>query len=132
MDRSNDKAKFSEKYPNESGRQIWLAGSVLGYRRHVCAFFSGRDEEYQVLLPFVRDGLERGEKVVHTVDPERRGEHFARLEAGGNCRRHFLLHGGSVAKDKDTFRPSHGSRTPALAPGDYLRDKPSFPRRGSP
>jgi MEDS: MEthanogen/methylotroph, DcmR Sensory domain len=56
---------------------------VLGNRCHVCAFFSDRDEEYQVLLPFVRDGLERGEKIVHTVDPERRGEHLERLEAGG-------------------------------------------------
>jgi len=62
MDRSNDKAEFSENYAKERGRPIWLAGSVLGNRCHVCAFFNGRDEEYEVLLPFVRDGLERGEK----------------------------------------------------------------------
>jgi hypothetical protein len=37
MDRFNDKAKFSEKYANESGRPMWLAGSVLGNRCHVCA-----------------------------------------------------------------------------------------------
>ncbi len=83
MDRSNDKAEFSENYAKERGSPIWLAGSVLGNRCHVCAFFNGRDEEYEVLLPFVRDGLERGEKIVHTVDPERHGEHLERLEAGG-------------------------------------------------
>jgi MEDS: MEthanogen/methylotroph, DcmR Sensory domain len=49
----------------------------------VCAFFSNRDEEYQVLLPFVPDGLARGEKNLHTIDPERRGEHLERLEAAG-------------------------------------------------
>ena len=38
MDRSNDKAKFSEKSANESGRPIWLAGSVLGNQCHVGAF----------------------------------------------------------------------------------------------
>jgi len=34
--------------------------STLGSYRHVCAF-SVRGEEYNTLLPFVRDGLERGE-----------------------------------------------------------------------
>jgi hypothetical protein len=86
MDWSNDKAKFSEKYANESRRPIWLDGSVHGNRCNVCAFFSDRDEEYQVLLPFVRDGLERGEKIVHTVDPERRGEHLERLRGRRNRR----------------------------------------------
>jgi hypothetical protein len=41
MDRSNDKAKFSEKYPNESGRPIWLAGSVLGNRCQAARHKSG-------------------------------------------------------------------------------------------
>jgi hypothetical protein len=55
MDRSNDKAKTSEKNANMSGRPIWLANSVLGNQCHVCAFFSNRDEEYQVLIPFEND-----------------------------------------------------------------------------
>jgi len=36
-----------------------------------------------VLLPFIKDGLEAGEKVVHTVDPQRRDEHLQRLAAAG-------------------------------------------------
>jgi hypothetical protein len=83
MDRSNDKIKFSEKYADERGGPIWLAGSALDDRSHVCAFFSNRDEEYRILLPFIQDGIKRGEKVVHTVDPERRGELLERLEVGG-------------------------------------------------
>jgi len=36
---------------------ISLAGSQLGDVRHVCAFFTNDDEEYRVLLPFIREGL---------------------------------------------------------------------------
>jgi MEDS: MEthanogen/methylotroph, DcmR Sensory domain len=46
-------------------------------------FFNSREEEYRVLVPFVRDVLERGEKIVHTIDPERRAEHLERLAAVG-------------------------------------------------
>jgi hypothetical protein len=40
---------------------ILFAGSTLGGYRHVCAFFSSPQEEYATLLPFMRDGIERGE-----------------------------------------------------------------------
>ena len=40
---------------------IPFAGSTLGGYRHVCAFFQLLQEEYTTLLPFVRDGIERGE-----------------------------------------------------------------------
>jgi MEDS: MEthanogen/methylotroph, DcmR Sensory domain len=83
MDPADDNVKVSGKDTNESARRICLAGSALGDRCHVCAFFKSRDEEYRVLLPFVREGRERGEKIVHTIDPERRGEHLQRLAAGG-------------------------------------------------
>jgi archaellum biogenesis ATPase FlaH len=46
-------------------------------------FFNSREEQYRVLVPFVRDGLERGKKIVHTIDPERRAEHLERLLS--NC-----------------------------------------------
>ncbi|MFY9852842.1 MAG: hypothetical protein WAK26_03070 [Terracidiphilus sp.] len=36
---------------------IPLAGSYLGEVRHVCAFFNNDDEEYRVLLPFIKDGF---------------------------------------------------------------------------
>ena len=50
----------------------------------MCArFCNSRDDEYRVLLPFIKDGLERGEKAVHTVDPQRRDEHLRRLASGG-------------------------------------------------
>src|SRR5580698_8048359 len=62
---------------------ISLAGSELGDVRHVCAFFNSDDEEYRVLLPFIKHGLECGDKAVHVVNPERHQDHLQRLTAAG-------------------------------------------------
>ena len=54
---------------------ISFAGSQLGEERHVCAFFNSDDEEYRVLLPFIKDGFECGDKSIHVVNPEQRDDH---------------------------------------------------------
>jgi hypothetical protein len=62
---------------------IPFAGSQLNQTRHVCAFFNNADEEYRVLLPFIKDGLECGHKAIHVVNPEQREDHLQRLRAAG-------------------------------------------------
>jgi hypothetical protein len=62
---------------------ITFAGSQLAETRHVCAFFNSEEEEYRVLLPFIRDGFACGHKSVHVVNPDQRGEHVRRLVAAG-------------------------------------------------
>ena len=62
---------------------VHLAGSTLERSRHVCAFFRTPDEEYRVLLPFIAEGLERGERAFHIVDPGMREDHAQRLQRGG-------------------------------------------------
>ena len=62
---------------------IPFAGSMLGSYRHVCAFFSSPQEEYGTLLPFVRDGLERGERAFHIFPSQYREEHLEQLRSGG-------------------------------------------------
>jgi hypothetical protein len=62
---------------------IPFAGSQLCEARHVCAFFNSEDEGYRVLLPFIRDGFECGDKAVHVVNPGRRHDHLRRLTAAG-------------------------------------------------
>ena len=64
-------------------RRISLAGSQLGEVRHVCAFFNNAEEEYRVLLPFIKDGFECGDKAVHVVNPDQRHDHLQRLAAVG-------------------------------------------------
>jgi hypothetical protein len=62
---------------------IPFAGSQLDETRHVCAFFNSDEEEYRVLLPFIKDGFECGHKAVHVVNPEQRDDHLNRLIAAG-------------------------------------------------
>src|SRR5580704_2800885 len=62
---------------------ISLAGSQLAETRHVCAFFNNDEEEYRVLLPFIKDGLESGDKAVHVLNPQQRPDHMKRLVAAG-------------------------------------------------
>jgi hypothetical protein len=66
-----------------SAQPIRLAGAVLGPSRHVCAFFRSSDEEYRALLPFIKEGFERGERAFHVVNPVLRDDHVRRLEAAG-------------------------------------------------
>jgi hypothetical protein len=83
MDFTNDDAKVRGEAAGESDQPIRLAGSVLGAKRHVCAFFHSPDEEYRVLLPFIKEGFERGEKAFHIVNPKLREDHLKRLRAAG-------------------------------------------------
>ncbi len=62
---------------------ISLAGSRLGEARHVCAFFNSEDEEYRVLLPFIKEGFECGDKAVHVVNPGQHHDHLQRLASVG-------------------------------------------------
>ena len=62
-----------------SKQPIRMTSSLLGTAVHVCAFFNTPDDEYRVMLPFVKEGSERSEKGFHIVDPERRDEHLQRL-----------------------------------------------------
>ena len=62
---------------------VQLAGVDLAGRNHVCAFFNTIEEEHRVLGSFYKDGLNRGEKAAHIVDPANREEHLKRLAEAG-------------------------------------------------
>jgi MEDS: MEthanogen/methylotroph, DcmR Sensory domain len=83
MDSSNDPIDVRREAYTETDQPIRLAGSVLGAKRHVCAFFHSPDEEYRVLLPFIKEGFDRGEKAFHIVDPKLREDHLSRLTSAG-------------------------------------------------
>jgi hypothetical protein len=68
---------------NEAAPPISFAGSWLSETRHVCAFFNTDEEEYRVLLPFIKDGFKCGDKAVHIVNPDQRHDHLRRLTAAG-------------------------------------------------
>jgi AraC-like DNA-binding protein len=66
-----------------SGHEVECAGRALGKHRHICAFFNSVDEEHRVLGSFIRDGLDRGERAIHLVDTELRGEYLKGLADAG-------------------------------------------------
>jgi hypothetical protein len=67
----------------ETHEAVRLAGSTLSRSCHVCAFFHSKDEEYRVLMPFVKAGFEQGDRAFHVVDPGHRADHLRRLEEEG-------------------------------------------------
>jgi len=78
---------------------ICLAGSQLGETRHVCAFFNSDEEEYRVLLPFIKDGLKSGDKAVHVLNP-------------GHSQDHPLVIIGGILQENPFFVP----------PDEFLRE----------
>jgi len=62
---------------------VQFAGRPLGRERHICAFFNSIDEEHRVLRTFIKEGIDRGEKAFHIVDPELREVHLKRLADAG-------------------------------------------------
>jgi MEDS: MEthanogen/methylotroph, DcmR Sensory domain len=86
MNSTNDNANLRGRASGESyqsDQPMRLADRVLGARRHICAFFHNLDEEYRVLLPFIKEGLDRGEKAFHIINPKLRPEHLKRLRSAG-------------------------------------------------
>lgn len=83
MDPTHDREKSRGGASRETSQPIRFAGSVLDARRHVCAFFHSPDEQYRVLLPFIKEGFELGQKAFHIVDPKLRAEHRLRLASAG-------------------------------------------------
>jgi AcrR family transcriptional regulator len=64
-------------------RTVRLAGEDLHDHRHVSALVDGADDAYLLLIPFVADGLEQGDRAVHLVDPRAREAHLSRMAASG-------------------------------------------------
>lgn len=70
-------------FMSTSPSAIRLAGEELRDQRHVCALVEGPAEADALLLPFTVEGLERGDRVVHIVDPDDRDQHLERLSTSG-------------------------------------------------
>ena len=56
-------------------KPIRLAGRTLKQTRHICAFFHSKEEQDRVLMPFFKEGFDRGEKLFHIVDSRHRDGH---------------------------------------------------------
>jgi hypothetical protein len=66
-----------------ASRSIHLCGQDVERPGHICAFFTSREQEYETLIPYFRQGLDAGEQVVNVIDAARVNDHRARLAARG-------------------------------------------------
>jgi hypothetical protein len=64
-------------------RRASLCGTPLEDLSHVCAFVDSRDQQYEIFLPFLREGVNCGECLLNIVAPQNRADHFGRLQEGG-------------------------------------------------
>jgi hypothetical protein len=67
----------------EIKQPVKLAGSTLTDSCHACAFFHSQEEKYRVLMPFIKEGFENGDRAFHIVNPDDRAKHLERLEHEG-------------------------------------------------
>lgn len=66
-----------------SQRKVTLCGEPLHGLQHICAFFDSREEQYDILNPYFREGLDTGDEVVTMVESAFRAEHVHRMAQGG-------------------------------------------------
>jgi hypothetical protein len=56
---------------------VRLAGRTLKQTRHICAFFNSCEEQNKILMPFFKEGFDRGEKIFHIVDSRLHEDHLS-------------------------------------------------------
>ena len=67
--------------PND--HTVTLCGQQIDRPGHICAFFQTRSQEYDTLLPYLRDGIDAGEEVFNIVAQSRHHDHVHRLAESG-------------------------------------------------
>ena len=68
---------------NEQTQTARLPWTSSERHRHVCAFFRSREEEYALMLPFIQEGVESGNKIWYIVDSDLRDQHLDVLRQAG-------------------------------------------------
>ena len=64
-------------------KSVRLFGENLEEGMHICTFFRTSAEKYRVLMPFIREGMEQGDRAFHIVNPSLRSEHAQRIAEAG-------------------------------------------------
>ena len=95
---------------------VTLCGETLHGPNHICAFFSSRDEQYETLLPWIKDGINSKEEVFSIMHKDFHDDHRLRLSKGGipvqeavahgqlkiHASEETYLHGGAFAAERMT------------------------------
>jgi len=63
--------------------EVRLVETAVTPQRHICAFFHNQEEKRRTILPFLREGLSQGDKIVRIVHSSEREEIRRRLRDEG-------------------------------------------------
>ncbi|GAA3741797.1 hypothetical protein GCM10022422_26910 [Flavobacterium ginsengisoli] len=50
---------------------------------HICGFFDSKEQQYEVIIPYILEGLEKNEKVINILEGNRHSEHCRCLTNNG-------------------------------------------------
>ena len=64
-------------------KPVRLFGEHLDEGMHICTFFRTSAERYRVLMPFILEGMEQGDRAFHIVNPSLRSDHSQRIAEAG-------------------------------------------------
>lgn len=76
-------ASYRKRSGLASTSTVNLAGSAVVCPCHVCAFYRGADERDAALIPFIKEGLDAGERALLFVGASERLDRIDRLSRGG-------------------------------------------------
>ena len=50
---------------------------------HICGFFDSKEQQYEVIIPYIMEGLAANDKVINILEGDRHGEHCRCLASNG-------------------------------------------------
>ena len=109
---------------------VTFAGGVLDRYRHVCAFVNGSAEADTVLDPFVREGIDGGDRMLYLVDPSQSAAPVNRIRQLGYDAGELLeAHRWEVHTWTDTYlRGGRFDQAAMLDLLDHMLLDPTTPR----
>ena len=60
-----------------------ICGQPVRGPKHMCAFVDSRDEQYDILMPFLREGFAEQDLILTIVDPDNADDHRCRCRNAG-------------------------------------------------
>lgn len=60
-----------------------ICGQVIHGRKHMCAFVDSREEQFEILMPFLRQGFAQSDIILSILDPDHADDYQSRCAKAG-------------------------------------------------
>jgi hypothetical protein len=88
----------------EKSQSITICGERISRANHICAFFDSKDDQYESLIPFFKEGLENNEEVITIIEDDKRADHCCKLKDAGIAYEETLQRGQlMVLSSEETY-----------------------------